>query len=170
MVRSRSRFNGAVACSRRRLPTDHGLVVPRSRLQWGRRVFATETLHAQSGNVLVSLLQWGRRVFATETPNYGANATLEAFASMGPSRVRDGDRDGNKCLRCGATLQWGRRVFATETTTQVIGLPTYFGLQWGRRVFATETRSMFALSVAHVCASMGPSRVRDGDTDAGSKG
>ena len=64
-------------------------------LQWGRRVFATETSSGFTSEITACRLQWGRRVFATETP-------------PGFTRV----------IGMMRRLQWGRRVFATETGRQ----------------------------------------------------
>src|SRR5690606_9510016 len=61
------RFNGAVACSRRRPCPPPAPTCPCARLQWGRRVFATETRRLELGSPSARSLQWGRRVFATET-------------------------------------------------------------------------------------------------------
>ena len=62
------RFNGAVACSRRRPKANsYEELIRYYTLQWGRRVFATETRNTENGSVSTASLQWGRRVFATET-------------------------------------------------------------------------------------------------------
>src|SRR5690606_12508885 len=108
-------------------------------LQWGRRVFATETWFSPLEDCDVRLLQWGRRVFATETGSILVRSQLAPFASMGPSRVRDAYPSPSATCRALTSLQWGRRVFATETSTWEVATTWGNSLQWGRRVFATET-------------------------------
>ncbi len=62
-------------------------------LQWGRRMFAAETMIAQRQDYFRhDGLQWGRRMFAAETEDTGGG-TYEVVL-----------------------LQWGRRMFAAETT------------------------------------------------------
>src|SRR5690606_9041844 len=84
-------------------------------------------------------------------------------ASMGPSRVRDGDHE--------QTYEGFRRPRASMGPSRVRdGDSALFStnspmvpLQWGRRVFATETGRAAAAGPEGARASMGPSRVRDGD-------
>ena len=88
------------------------------------------------------VLQWGRRAFATERFRNRVPITREL-----------------------ATLQWGRRAFATESSRRRPRRQEVAQLQWGRRAFATES----AIPAAHISgelvrASMGPPRVRDGES------
>src|SRR5690606_11098356 len=99
----------------RRPELPYGLFIHDESLQWGRRVFATETCSRSrqtsgprcfNGAVACSRrrpppedevppelggLQWGRRVFATETGFHGWGGGGGATASRGPSRVGAGD-------------------------------------------------------------------------------
>ncbi len=230
-------FNGAVACSRRRQIEEIISKAENAELQWGRRVFATETHCPEScinGRTVASM--GPSRVRDGDRPLWSLYAVVPdasmgpsrvrdgdvwavdavkgvLVASMGPSRVRDGDNDyqlrqaagmiasmGPSRVRDGDgargavgaagpdALQWGRRVFATETWRGSRWSPRrgrrFNGavacsrrrhrlrqreqividrLQWGRRVFATETTQRGPTRAERERASMGPSRVRDGD-------
>src|SRR5580704_921527 len=67
------------------------LAVPGTRLQWGRRLMATEIRYSMIGRSAPVTLQWGRRLMATEI-------------GRGAHRVDDPV----------LPLQWGRRLMATE--------------------------------------------------------
>ena len=113
-----------------------------TRLQWGRRVNATESVNVwMLVSALVSL-QWGRRVNATESK-------LAFSAMLG-----------------GDELQWGRRVNATERRPRLCSTrPPIETLQWGRRVNATESPAHRLTAALETLASMGPPRERDGEVE-----
>ena len=137
---NRARFNGAVACSRRKAVTvsappaaSISASMGPSRVRDGRDfAAATAVSSTRSFNGAVACSR--RKDFQTVPLCHQHHV-----ASMGPSRVRDGRKAAKKVYEERVLLQWGRRVFATEgchslTTSADAGSL----LQWGRRVFATE--------------------------------
>ncbi len=112
---ARSRFNGAVACSRRR-QRDHARPIALliasmgpSRVRDGDCRSRSRPCSARpcfNGAVACSR----RRPLRIDHRHLGATG-----ASMGPSRVRDGDSSSVTPSERSRKLQWGRRVFATET-------------------------------------------------------
>ncbi len=89
---------------------------------------------------MAPLLQWGRRVFATETIEVTREQREQVRASMGPSRVRDGDT----CWR-------STRARAPRPASM------------GPSRVRDGDRGPGACCCGPSGASMGPSRVRDGD-------
>ncbi len=142
-VRFRSRFNGAVACSRRRHEPLQSNIAGAGSLQWGRRVFATET------GAGAARCHTGRDASMGPSRVRDGDDLAHCIrsprvpASMGPSRVRDGDPGDAVHVAHVLLLQWGRRVFATETAEAAATGSKEQVLQWGRRVFATETFRSF---------------------------
>ncbi len=132
-------FNGAAACSRRRLVESDLLVLVGIFLQWGRRMFAAETVSRALGA-------------CTLGPFNGAAAC---------SRRRLDDLVSE--LDEESLLQWGRRMFAAETCVSGAVGQWVYTLQWGRRMFAAETPAALAFLYADVVPSMGPPHVRGGD-------
>ncbi len=61
-------------------------------LQWGRRMFAAETIIGHVLGRASLFLQWGRRMFAAETGEMAEYIVMSR-----------------------EDLQWGRRMFAAET-------------------------------------------------------
>ena len=137
------------------------------RLQWGRRVNATETVRIREERRIGVLASMGPSR-ECDGDNFGVTeAVLGVEASMGPSRECDGDinvrlvspgrlqasmgpsrecdgdintQDTRRARR--AELQWGRRVNATETRQFRDAFRPFSLLQWGRRVNATETAAL----------------------------
>ena len=70
-----------------------------TRLQWGRRVNATERMTTPGVVKSRSRLQWGRRVNATESTLAAHELESAIIASMGPPRERDGENlDDDKAI------------------------------------------------------------------------
>src|SRR5690606_9706232 len=111
-----------------------------AKLQWSRRLNATESKFDAQGRQKVESLQWSRRLNATERQHEPLGVRERVEASMEPSPERDGEppgahghcrlrdasmepspeRDGEcfcqmRATRCSAELQWSRRLNATES-------------------------------------------------------
>src|SRR5690606_16842115 len=88
-------------------------------LQWSRRANATETDRRARQAVVGRRLQWSRRANATETLPTWRDPAGNLWASMEPSRERDGDELlFLTYYETYGELQWSRRANATETATR----------------------------------------------------
>ena len=163
------RFNGAVACWRRRdgrsptcaRPTAsfNGAVACWRRREGTRYRWKPKARKRFNGAVAC----WRRRVRAAwRGPPAGG-------ASMGPSPVGDGElHHGDLAGYNSGQLQWGRRLLATERPQVPTVGALVQKLQWGRRLLATESWQLQRQEPGDLLASMGPSPVGDGEVVAGS--
>src|SRR5690606_2902033 len=138
---------------------------------------------------LPTKLQWSRRANATETWSRGRDLSEDTWASMEPSRERDGDalRSARGSHRIPASMEPSRerdgdssspkpspaaQGFASMEPSRErdgdsaakLGPRVSTRLQWSRRANATETDERPAhRGQSDGDASMEPSRERDGD-------
>ena len=191
-VRFHLRFNGAVACWRRKgeavvffdpLATDASMgpspvgdgkraMAPLSmrrmeELQWGRRLLATERGQGRERSTRLYVASMGPSPVGDGKPSTPGAASAPIRASMGPSPVGDGKMEQTWFSRLEPDgLQWGRRLLATERTCPPTERARTIWLQWGRRLLATESCRSRAPVRPHNGASMGPSPVGDGKLPA----
>ncbi len=187
----RACFNGATANSpwRTPLPTRPPRTAPR-RLQWGHGEFAVENVvSVMPSPVAMAALQWGHGEFAVENRTGSAGGRGISGASMGPRRIRRGERlrqalHGSRVRRFnGATanspwrtcdaqggpkvvawLQWGHGEFAVENPTgKLQGGPARDGFNGATANSPWRTARGGGRPAAAADASMGPRRIRRGE-------
>ncbi len=113
------------------------------------------------------LLQWGHGEFAVE--NERALETLKALAdgaSMGPRRIRRGER--GRCARDdpGAVLQWGHGEFAVENDLPCpVSRRAAAGFNGATANSPWRTRDVREVRSGERPASMGPRRIRRGEPE-----
>ena len=188
-------FNGATAF--RRWKPLNGRATDRSisKLQWGHRLSAMETVERQGHRPEHQQASMGPPPFGDGNANVRPRHASRSGASMGPPPFGDGNcgiqragvevlvasmgpppfGDGNfraslRSTMQSAKLQWGHRLSAMETDHWATPLISFCSLQWGHRLSAMET----AGSSQHLClcfgASMGPPPFGDGNSGTRDRG
>ena len=108
------------------------------RLQWGRRLLATERLAIRCFVSSQSTLQWGRRLLATERSERSFMTAASFRASMGPSPVGDGEWSFRGRVGRMGRASMGPSPVGDGELVPVAVLVVVLALQWGRRLLATE--------------------------------
>ena len=154
-VAGSDRFNGAVAWERRK----EAILADAERsadASMGPSLGSDGKLYAEGSKLYAEgRLQWGRRLGATESPSCrrGGRDTGSFNGAVAWERRKE------LCTSKGAVmakeLQWGRRLGATERSTSTMSAPPPNMLQWGRRLGATERTHANAASAARVALQWG---------------